>query len=159
MLSWEIAGSQCKIDVRKDKAQVSYGSHPMSPAHVQRDSWACWKSCCLPSARCPRGQSSPTVLSPWPRPPTEPHTTISGQSPGLGSRHKKECSQEIRGFWIKSSTFEVLSQIPGPREQPVLVPGAVGGRQLTEHSLWLPENSSHSTSAPFLYLWNKGFYF
>lgn len=165
MFSWETAGSHCKIDVRKDKAQVSCGSHPMSPAHILGDSWACcpmgcWEFCCLPSPQGhPRGQSSPTVLSPWPRPPAEPHTTISGQSPGLGSRHKKEWSQAIRGFWIKSNTFEVLTHIPGPREQPVLMRGAVGGRQLTEqaHGCW--SKSALSTSAPFHNLWNKGIYF
>lgn len=99
---------------------------------------------------CPGGQSSPTTLSPWPRPPSEPHTTISGQSAGLGSHHKKECSQAIRGFWIKSNSFEVLTHIPGPREQPVLMPGAVGGRELMERSPWLLEQlcSLHKCSLP-----------
>lgn len=111
----------------------------------------CWESCCLPSAQGrPRGQCSPTVLNRWPRPPAEPHTTISGQSPGLGSHHKKECSWAIRGFWIKSNTFEVLTQIPGPREQPVLMPGAAGGSQLPECSLRLLEQhcSLHKCSLP-----------
>lgn len=136
----------------------------------------CWESCCLPSAQGrPRGQCSPTVLNRRPRPPAEPHTTISGQSPGLGSHHKKECSWAIRGFWIKSNTFEVLTQIPGPREQPVLMPGAAGGSRLTERSLRLleqhcslhkclfPPHSSycnfwnHLSLLPFLSVFETGF--
>lgn len=66
-----------------------------------------------------------------------PH--FQGQSPSVGTYHKKECSWLIRGFWIKSNTFKVQTQTLGPREQPVPMPGAAGGSQLTEHRLGLPQ--------------------
>lgn len=98
----------------------------------------------LPPPACPRmprwpalcRRAEPTAkATDW-----GPTPQFQGQSPSLGSYHKKrERPQLIKGLWIKSNIFRVQTQTLGCREQPVAMPGAAGGSQLAKHRLGLPE--------------------
>lgn len=130
---------QFKSDVWKDNHQVSRGGPEVleSPACPWRDGWTC----------CPAGH--------WDSPPICPRMLrrselscraqpmakatnwrhmpqFQGKNSIMGSYHKKELSWLISGFWIKGNTFKVRTQTLGPREQPVPMPGTVGGSQLTK---------------------------
>lgn len=86
-----------------------------------------------------------------------PH--FQGQSPSVGSYHKKECSWLIRGFWIKSNTFKVQTQTLGPREQPVRCQGQREVASSLSTGWDCHRDTADSRSAPFHNLWNKGIYF